>query len=510
MLGIAAIIGAGIFSTVGTAASRGGPAVVLLFAGTAVACGFAALCYAEFASAIPLAGSAYTYAYVAFGELLAWIIGWDLLLEYAIGNIVVAISWSDYFTAFLDSFGLTIPYWLRTDYLSASNATELTSEAAQAWQTAPTIGSFRLIADLPALCIVALITYIVYIGVSKTKKINNVMVALKLAILAVVVGIGIFNIDSSNWKPFIPNGLGGVLSGVAAVFFAYIGFDALSTTAEEVKNPSRTLPRGIMYSLIACTIIYIIVSLVLTGMVPYQQLAVGDPLAYVFEVLEMPGVQAIVAGSAILAIAGVLLVFQLGQPRILMSMSRDGLLPPAFSRIHPKFRTPSFSTIVTGFVVAIPALFMNIIELTDLTVIGTLFAFIIVCAGTLRPGVIDNAKFKVPYADARIWLSLILVLSSIAFFIFSSLNLNQTVKMLGEQHLPMYLFYLIVLGVSAAAIAYRWSLIPSLGVISCSFLMCQLEYSNWIRFFIWMSIGLVVYGLYGFKHSKLVEEKHAV
>ncbi|HET8830420.1 MAG TPA: amino acid permease, partial [Pelobium sp.] len=384
-MGIAAVVGAGIFSTIGEASFNGGPGVSILFVLTAITCGFSALCYAEFASRIPVAGSAYTYAYASFGELIAWIIGWDLLMEYAIGNIAVAISWSGYFVNLLKGFSINVPSYLTLDYFSAYNANaslianggdlsqlnERAQSAATAWATAPQIGGLRLIADLPALMIVFLITALVYVGIRETKKATNVMVILKIAVVLAVIVIGFFYVTPANWNPFLPNGFSGMMKGVSGVFFAYIGFDAISTTAEECENPQRDLPRGMIYSLVICTVLYILVALVLTGMVNYSELAVADPLAFVFERVGLTQISYIVSISAVIATASVLLIFQMGQPRIWMSMSRDGLLPKAFSRIHPKFKTPSFATIVTGFVVAIPALFMNLTEVTDLTSIGT-------------------------------------------------------------------------------------------------------------------------------------------
>ncbi|WP_286911780.1 amino acid permease [Flavobacterium sp. UBA4197] len=427
--GIAAIVGAGIFSTIGKASSDGGPAVIFLFLFTAVACGFAAFAYAEFASMVPVSGSAYTYSYVAFGELIAWIIGWALIMEYAIGNITVAISWSDYFTGLLDSGGIHLPQWIQMDYLTASNgfkeATALMqggksfenlSAALQAahtaWTTAPTIGAFHFVADLPALFIIIIITWLVYRGMKESRNASNLMVVVKLAIILLVIAVGVFYVDVENWSPFAPNGINGVLKGVSAVFFAYIGFDAISTTAEECKNPQRDLPRGMMWAIIICTVLYIVIALVLTGMVSYKDLNVGDPLAFVFDKLNLKWLSGIIAVSAVVAMASVLLVFQMGQPRIWMSMSRDGLLPKRFSKVHPKYKTPSYATIVTGFVVAIPALFLNLTMVTDLCSIGTLFAFVLVCAGVLvlqdRKD-IPRGKFKTPYINARYIAPLLLV-----------------------------------------------------------------------------------------------------
>ncbi len=434
--GIAAIVGAGIFSTIGKASSDGGPAVVFLFLFTAVACSFAAFAYAEFASMVPVSGSAYTYSYVAFGEVVAWMIGWALIMEYAIGNITVAISWSDYFTGLLESGGINLPQWVQMDYLSASNgfkeATALMNggkvfeqlDAAlqlsyQAWTTAPTLGPIHFVADLPALFIIILITALVYRGMKESRNASNLMVVVKVCVILLVIAVGIFYVDTANWDPFAPNGATGVLKGVSAVFFAYIGFDAISTTAEECVNPQRDLPRGMMWAIIICTILYIAIALVLTGMVNYSQLNVGDPLAFVFEKLNLKWMSGIIAVSAVVAMASVLLVFQMGQPRIWMSMSRDGLLPKKFSKIHPKFKTPSFATIVTGFVVSVPALFMNLTMVTDLCSIGTLFAFVLVCAGVLvlqNKKDIPRGKFKTPYVNSKYIIVSFLILGFIYSF----------------------------------------------------------------------------------------------
>jgi basic amino acid/polyamine antiporter, APA family len=420
-LGIAAIIGAGIFSTIGSASFNGGPAVVFLFIFTALACGFAAFAYAEFASMLPVSGSAYTYSYVAFGELIAWIIGWALVMEYAVGNITVAVSWSGYFTSLCESAGWHIPAWATTDYVSARQGFEGASallkggqtmadlsqaqlENYAAWNTAPMLGSLRMILDIPAIIMSIAITALVYIGIKESKTAGNWMVALKLlvVILVIVVGAGYVNVD--NWHPFVPNGFAGVMGGVSSVFFAYIGFDALSTTAEECKNPQRDLPKAMLYSIIICTILYIIIALVLTGMVHYKELNVNDPLAYVFEKIGLDWFSGIIAVSAVVAMAGVFLVFQLGQPRIWMTMSRDGLLPKRFSYIHPKFRTPTFATIITGFFVVVPMLFIPSDTVLDLCSMGTLFAFVLVCGGVLKMQVQPDApkgKFRTPYVNAK-------------------------------------------------------------------------------------------------------------
>jgi amino acid transporter len=443
--GIAAIIGAGIFSTIGKASADGGPAVIFLFIFTAIACSFAAFAYAEFASMVPVSGSAYTYSYVAFGEIIAWIIGWALIMEYAIGNITVAISWSDYFTGLLESGGLHLPQWIQMDYLTASkgfeeatalmnggksfeNLSESLQSAYTAWTTSPTIGGFHLVADLPALLIIVIITWLVYRGMKESRNASNLMVVVKLCIILLVIAVGVFYVDTANWDPFAPNGVGGILKGVSAVFFAYIGFDAISTTAEECKDPQRDLPKGMMWAIIICTILYVVIALVLTGMVNYADLNVGDPLAFVFEKLDLKWMSGIIAVSAVVAMASVLLVFQMGQPRIWMSMSRDGLLPKRFSRVHPKYKTPSYATIVTGFVVAVPALFLNLTMVTDLCSIGTLFAFVLVCAGVLvlqNRTDIPRGKFKTPYVNSKYIFPVLLSIGvSIAFSVNKSATMD--------------------------------------------------------------------------------------
>ncbi len=539
-LGIAAVIGAGIFSTIGNAAYNGGPAVAFLFIFTAIACAFAAFCYAEFASMIPVAGSAYTYAYASFGELVAWIIGWDLLMEYAIGNIAVAISWSDYFTSLLTGYGINIPQYLTMDFLSASRGFDKVDallkagqtleqikatdgignalDAHQAWLTAPVIGGVHFVCDLPALVIVLLITVLVFVGIRESKRVSNIMVAIKLIVIFMVIVLGAFYVDPKNWSPFAPNGVSGVLKGVSAVFFAYIGFDAISTTAEECKNPQRDLPRGMMYSLIICTILYVLIALVLTGMVSYKELAVGDPLAFVFGRIGKTWIAGIIAISAVIAMATVLLVFQLGQPRIWMTMSRDGLLPPIFASIHPKFRTPWFSTIVTGFVVAIPSLFMNLTEVTDLTSIGTLFAFVLVCGGVLilqnSPQKIER-KFKTPYINSKfivpalfigIWAALAYFKPDVISAMIATTDPTDSTVQGWEvfKHKIPLLGY-IVLATILVVQCFRksLSLIPVLGVLTCGYLMTELGWTNWYRFLIWLAIGLMIYFFYSFSHSKL-------
>lgn len=603
--GIAAIIGAGIFSTIGKASADGGPAVIFLFIFTAIACSFAAFAYAEFASMVPVSGSAYTYSYVAFGELVAWIIGWSLIMEYSIGNITVAISWSDYFTSLLSSIripalgihGINLPDWTTMDYLTAfnghqhaeallsagksfANLDDATRIANNAWITAPTIGGFHIVADLPALGIIILITWLIYRGMKESKNASNAMVVVKLAVILLVLAVGVFYIDTENWNPFAPNGVSGVLKGVSAVFFAYIGFDAISTTAEECKNPQRDLPRGMMWAIIICTVLYVAIALVLTGIVKYNLLAVGDPLAFVFDHINLKLMSGIIAVSAVFAMASVLLVFQMGQPRIWMSMSRDGLLPKRFSKIHPVYKTPSFATIVVGFVVAVPSLFMNLTIVTDLCSIGTLFAFVLVCAGVLvlqnRPDV-QRGKFKIPYANSKYIIPVVfagMIVAGFTFFkaettafvtnqarvhdpisLITSLDkneltsiqneikleqvkLNQAVKstdaeaylnnLSAEQYqsfvqqssisegkkfesgwslfkhkIPMWIFFIICVVITYYCVTKNLSLIPVLGLLSCLYMMCELGISNWIGFGIWLVIGLVVYFLYGFHHSKL-------
>lgn len=523
LMGIAAVIGAGIFSTIGNASFNGGPGVSILFVITAVTCGFSALCYAEFASRIPVAGSAYTYAYASFGELVAWIIGWDLLMEYAIGNIAVAISWSEYFTNLLEGFNIHIPAYLTMDYLSAAKAhsqvlaagtdlsaiTDKVKFAAQAWDTAPGSGNFKLIADIPALGIVFLITYLVYIGIRETKRATNAMVFLKVGVVIAVILLGMFYITPSNWDPFLPNGFEGMMKGVSGVFFAYIGFDAISTTAEECKDPQRDLPKGMIYSLIICTVLYILVALVLTGMVNYKYLQVEDPLAFVFKSVGLDNISYVISVSAVIATASVLLIFQMGQPRIWMSMSRDGLLPKKFSSIHPKYKTPWFATIVTGCVVAIPALFMNLTEVTDLTSIGTLFAFVLVCGGVLllpeEPVTDSNRKrFRIPYISSRYIVPLLMI----SLFIIFREAIQSLFTYNGDWHvykdkLPYFLFIFAAITMSVLSFVKRLSLIPVLGMLSCLYLMTELGYTNWLRFLIWLGLGLIIYFSYGYRKSKL-------
>ena len=599
--GIAAIIGAGIFSTIGQASFDGGPGVIFLFLFTAIACGFAAFAYAEFASMVPVSGSAYTYSYVAFGELIAWIIGWALIMEYGVGNITVAISWSDYFTGLLASGGIHIPAWMTMDYLTASNGytdvmkelnnggtlTSLSSnlqDAYNAWVSAPTIGSFHLVADIPALGIIIFITWLVYKGIRESRNAANIMVVIKLAVVLLIIAVGVFYVDTNNWHPFTPNGVSGILKGVSAVFFAYIGFDAISTTAEECVNPQRDLPRGMMWAIIICTVLYVAIALVLTGMVKYNELAVGDPLAFVFQKLNLKWLSGIIAVSAVVAMASVLLVFQLGQPRIWMSMSRDGLLPKIFSRIHPKFHTPSFATIVTGFVVAVPALFLNLTMVTNLCSIGTLFAFVLVCAGVLKlqnDPTAPRGKFKTPYLNAKYISGSIFLVASILLWIYNKDNVKEfisakkikpTMEVIAQlssqqiielqqkaiaqydakiivtantdsasinleslkpeqtksllrtlsiepfklynsgwnvfrHNIPMWIFIVISLLLVYWSFTKNLSLIPVLGLVSCLYMMAEIELENWIGFAIWLLVGLIIYFSFSYKNSKLNIQK---
>jgi amino acid transporter len=520
-MGIAAVIGAGIFSSIGKASYDGGPGVIFLYIFTAIACGFAALCYAEFASAVPVSGSAYTYSYVAFGEIFAWIIGWDLLMEYAIGNIAVAISWSDYFTGLLDNVGWQIPRWLTMDFTTAHNGfteaanvaagttvTPAVADQATAWSTAPQLFGIHIIMDLPALMIVALITAIVYVGIKETRKASNIMVIIKLAVVFLVIVLGAYYVNPENWRPFTPNGISGILKGVSAVFFAYIGFDAISTTAEECKNPQRDLPRGMIYSLIVCTVLYVTLALVLTGMVSYKTLNVGDPLAAVFETRGLMWISGIVAVSAIVATASVLLVFQMGQPRIWMSMSRDGLLPKIFSRLHPKYKTPSFSTILTGFVVAVPALFLNLSTVLALTSIGTLFAFVMVCAGVLvlqRSPNRPESRFKVPHVSGKYIIPAMFIAAVILSIMYSPDHFSNAFT--SRAGFPMAVFWVVAAIIAVLSFVKNFSLIPVLGFTSCFYLMAQESATNWERFLIWLVIGLVIYFLYGYKNSRLAKER---
>jgi APA family basic amino acid/polyamine antiporter len=543
--GIAAILGAGSFSSLGGAVFHGGPGVVILFIITAIACAFTAFCYSEFASRIPVAGSAYTYAYASFGELFAWIIGWALIMEYSIGNIYVAYSWSDYFTSFLDRAGLHIPEYLSTSYMEAKNAVESGSTNADelaAWSNAPVVGGLRMILDLPALVINILITYLVFRGVRESRNFSNVMVILKLAVVALIILVGGYLVFSHgltfNWSPpndegvksFMPNGFGGVMAAVSGVFFAYIGFDAVSVLAEESKNPQRDLPRGMILSLVICTIIYILLTLVLTGAVNYRNFdGVGDPLAFIFEKqnLNVGWMQFLVSICAVIAMTSVLLVFQMGQPRIWMSMSRDGLLPPVFQKIHPKYKTPSFATIVTGLVVGVPILFTDKTFVLDFTSIATLFAFVLVCGGVLliprREK--EQGRFHIPFINGQFIFPLIVFGSIILVqvltqkyshknyfgdlfnFDFSSNEDYASGKIsfmdAATPNISLIIFWISAIILAVVAFIKKYSMIPLMGLITCLYLLTGMTKSNWLWFLSWLVIGVIFYFLYGYKKSKL-------
>jgi APA family basic amino acid/polyamine antiporter len=472
-LGVGATIGAGIFATTGTAIvgdplrPGAGPAIVFSFLLTAIACGFAALCYAEFAAMVPIAGSAYTYAYAALGEFVAWIIGWDLIIEYAVGNIGVAIGWSGHFRELLSHFGLNLPAWLSTDYRSAHDAFNAliagatdagTQFLASAWQNAPHLFGLPLIVNLPAAAAVFAVTIILVIGIRESANTTSAMVVLKVGIILFFLAVGAFLINPENWNNpatggFAPNGFKGISAAAAIIFFAYIGFDAVSTAAEETKNPAKDMPFGIIMSLLICTVLYIALSAVMTGMAPWQTLGTPEPMITALQQADGPAglltfSRFIIALGAVIAMGSVLMVFQLGQPRIFFSMSRDGLLPKPFSRLHPRFRTPYIGTILTGTFVATFAAFANIAEVVDLTNIGTLFAFVLVSAGVifLRRSDPDRPRpFRVP-------------------------------------------------GVPFT---------PIISIVACGYLMFQLPRITWIRFGIWLLIGLVIYFLYGYRNSAL-------
>ena len=513
-LGIAAIIGAGIFSTIGKASASGGPGVVLLFIFVAVACSFTAFAYAEFASMIPVSGSAYTYSYMVFGELFAWLIGWSLIMEYAIGNVTVALSWSEYFCHLINhQTPFHIPEWLCIDFFSAKHqyANPLSSHQSEGWLAyahAPEIAGIKIIFDAPAVLINVLITALVYRGIRESRNVSNIMVVIKIILVLLVIAVGIGYIQQDNWSPFLPNGFSGLSGSISAVFFAYIGFDAISTTAEECHNPQKDLPRGIFYALMICTVLYVLVALVLTGMVSYTKLNVGDPLAYVFD--TYPALQwmgGIIAVSAVVAMASVMLVFQIGQPRIWYSMSRDGLLPKAFQRIHPKYKTPSFATLITGVLVGLPIFFIDITMVTDICSAGTLFAFCLVCAGVLklqhdphRP----EAKFKTPYFNSRYGLPVLCILIlCITYMISPQLYSKINIWPLHWTYIPSYVFILVTIIIFYQAIRYRYSLIPTLGLLLCFYMLSELGLKNWMYFTAWLILGLLIYLIYGYHNSHL-------
>ncbi len=481
-LGIGAIIGAGIFALAGTAAAgeaarvgesivktpvlnfieswirhsdlvfgrpAAGPAVALSFVVAAIACGFAALCYSELAAMIPVSGSAYTYSYATLGEIIAWIIGWDLILEYAVGNMAVAVGWAGYFVQLCANFGLKFPLWLVSDYTTASTMIAKGGDALASYSSAtlPVIGGHSIAFNLPAFLIVAAVTALLIYGIRESASTNTTIVLLKVAVVVFVIAFGAFMVHPVNWVPFAPNGFGGVMSGAAIVFFAFIGFDAVSTTAEETKNPQRDLPIGMIASLIICTLLYVLMSGVITGIKKYT-VYLGDSAAVATAFASKPWAQALISAGALAGLTSVLLVFQLGQPRIFMAMARDGLLPRYFARIHPRFRTPHITTIWTGVVVGGVAMFTDIGSLADLTNIGTLFAFILVCCGVIVLRRKDPGRAR-PF------------------------------------RVPLVPFF------------------PLLGVLFCFALMLSLPIETWIRFFVWLAIGLAIYFFYGLRHSRL-------
>lgn len=454
VFGIGGIIGAGIFALVGTAAAGdaarlgAGPALMVSFLLTGTACAFAGLCYAEFASLVPISGSAYTYAYATLGEIIAWIIGWDLILEYAVGNVAVAVSWSGYFCEFLRGFGYEFPVWLATDLRTALGTPEILAAA-------PRIFGIPIVFNFPAVFIVALLTVVLVVGIKESARFTAAMVAVKLLVLAFFVAVGMFWVKPENWSPFAPNGWAGIQAGAAVIFFAYIGFDAVTTVAEETRNPKRDLPIGILGSLVVCTVIYVMVAAVLTGMVSWTELNTAEPLSVAMrQVVGADWAAGIVAFGSVVAHTAVLLVFQLGQPRIFFSMSRDGLLPAGLARVHPRFRTPHVATIWCGVAVAAGASFASLDEMADLCNIGTLSAFLLVCAGVLVLRYRDPDRprpFRTPFVP----------------------------------------------------------LVPILGMVACLYLILGLPSTAWIRFAVWFGIGLALYLSYGLRHSRLRREPPA-
>jgi len=469
-LGIGAIIGAGIFAGIGSAAAGGahhagaGPALVISILITAIGCGFCALCYAEFASLVPISGSAYTYSYATLGEFVAWIIGWDLIIEYAMGNVAVAVSWSGYFVELLRGFGIEIPAWMRTDLLTASRT-------AGFFDAAPHIFGVPIVFNLPAVLITALVTWVLVIGIKESSQFNTGMVVLKLVILVFFIVVGAFYVKPANWHPFIPNGWAGIGSGAALIFFAYIGFDAVSTAAEECRNPQKDMPIGMIGSLAICTVLYIATSLVLTGMVPLSEIrGSAEPLAKAFSLLGMNWAAGIVAFGAVIATTAVLLVFQYGQARIFFSMARDGLLPASFARVHPRFRTPHVTTIWIGVAVGLLSAFANLDVFIELTNIGTLFAFILVCIGILvlrRTDPHRKRAFRTPFVP-------FVPIAGIAICL-----------------------YLIV--------GFPWFRSTPEGLKLTRY--GGLPGDTWLRFVLWLVMGLVIYFLYGFRKSRLAKAR---
>jgi APA family basic amino acid/polyamine antiporter len=470
-LGVGAAVGAGIFSSIGSAVAGGsdhigaGPAIIVSFILVAIACALAGFCYAEFASMVPTSGSAYTYAYATLGELIAWIIGWDLVLEYAVGNVAVAVSWSGYFQALLHGLGMHWPGWLGTDYRSALQGAQqvvhlqathgdlgsLAADvraAAEAWTLAPQIGGLHLVFNVPAFLIVMVLTWILVLGIRESAWFNAAMVAVKMVIIVFFLAVGAFYVQPANWSPFSPHGFQGISSAAAIIFFAYIGFDAVSTAAEETRDPQRNMPIGILASLVVCTVLYIAVAVVLTGMVKSSELGTAEPLATAFSARGINWAAGIVAFGAVVATTSVLFVFQLGQPRILFSMARDGLLPAWAAKVHPRFRTPYVTTILTGILVAGFAGVSNINEVVELCNIGTLFAFVLVAAGVLVLRWTDPSRprpFRTPLVP--------------------------------------------------------W--VPLGAIATCAWLMRELPRVTWLRFVYWLIAGLVIYFLYSFRRSRI-------
>ncbi len=447
-LGVGAVVGAGIFSSVGqmAAGSPGtpgaGPALVLSYLLTAVVCGFAACCYAEIAAMVPVAGSAYTYAYVALGEGFAWVIGWDLIVEYAVGNIYVAQSWADYFRSFLrGAFSLDFPVWLAVDLQTAANTPEIAA-------VAPHIFGVTFALNLPAVFVTLALTAVLIRGVRESVRLNNLMVGLKLVLVLVFIVVGGTHIEPANYVPFAPNGFRGIWTGASLAFFSYIGFDAICTAAEETHDPQRNVPRGMLGALVLCAVLYVATAAAMTGLVPWQELGTGDPLAFALRRAGLDRLATVMAFGAVVAVTAVLLVFQMGQPRIFMVMARDGLLPPIFARLHPRHRTPAFGTLMTGLFVAAGTCLITPAQALELTSIGTLFAFLLVSAGVIA-------------------------------------------LRLSEPHRPR----------PFRCPGYPW--VPILSIISCLWLMLGLGVVNWIRFGVWLVAGAAVYGLYGRKHSTL-------
>jgi APA family basic amino acid/polyamine antiporter len=458
MLAVGAVIGAGIFGAIGTAAAGqvgpdgivvrfgAGPALVFSFILLGGACALAALCYAELAAMIPHAGSAYAYSYATLGELVAWIIGWDLILEYAVGNVAVAISWGDYFTTLLRGVGVTLPVWLTTGYRTALLSPDPNVHGLL--DAAPHLAGIPILVNVPAFGIVMAVTWLLLRGARESSTANNVMVVIKLLALALFVGVGMTAIDTRNYAPFAPNGFLGIHQGAAIVFFAYIGFDAISTAGEETRDPQRNLPLGILVGLAVCTAIYVIVGAVLTGMVPYQQLGVADPLARALELAGYTRVGWVVALGAAVSMTAVLLVFQYGQPRIFFAMARDGLLPKWAATIDPRTGVPRTTTLVTGLAVAVCSLVGDAAETYDLTNIGTLFAFALVCAGVLILRVTEPNRPR-PFRVPGVWV------------------------------------------------------VAPLGILACLFVMAGLPVQAWERFGLWLVIGVAIYLGFGYRHSAL-------